>query len=125
MQVNLQHRRKIAKIYDEILGQYLVSSESNNQIVQGSCFVNYPIFVNKRDEIYQQILKAGFHVGLSLYPNCHNHPKFKNISGMSRNVEILKNCVISIPTHPNITEAYAMKMATSILKIIEEKTITV
>lgn len=107
------HRRSISSIYDQILGDGLVSGETSSQVRKGSCFVNYPILVDaeRRTRIYKHILSRGFDVGLSLYPNVHEMPGFTQIPGQSRSVSALVRSIITLPTHPIISEEYATSLA--------------
>jgi dTDP-4-amino-4,6-dideoxygalactose transaminase len=119
---DLEHRRTIAKIYDNYLYEYFVSKETDKNILEGSCFVNYPIYIGKnRDKIYNLLMRNKFHVGLSLYPNCHLSNQFKDIPGDTKNVTDLVESIISLPTHINVTTEYAEKLAQKVLYFIREQ----
>jgi dTDP-4-amino-4,6-dideoxygalactose transaminase len=109
----LEHRRRIASIYDEQLREHMVSRETPGEIRDGSCFVNYPIYVGEkwRDRAFRNLLAAGYDVGVSLYPNCHEHSKFSSASGKSGNVADLVRSVITLPTHLRVGERYARLLA--------------
>ncbi len=119
----LEHRRQIASTYQQTLGEMMVSQETPNQLRNGSCFVNYPVWVDekRRDEIYKRMLFSRFDVGLSLYPNVHNCDEFKLSEGRSCNVTQLCNSVISLPTHPRVSVAYAEKLANALKAILEHE----
>ena len=113
---HIRHRRRIAAIYHPYLESRMVSPETSADIQSGSCFVNYPIFTDpaRRGEVYKDILARGFDVGLSLYPNVHENPDFTSVPGHSRNVSALTRSVITLPTHPRITETYALQLAVAV-----------
>jgi perosamine synthetase len=109
----VRHRRTIAAIYDRRLGSFLVGKETSPEIRAGSCWVNYPIKVEpeRRTEIYKDVLAQGMDIGLSLYPNVHEMPGFTNIAGRSENVANLVRSMIYLPTHPRMSEEYAIQLA--------------
>ncbi len=109
---NLSHRRKIASLYSRHFGELMVGASSAEELDAG-CYVNYPIWVGveKRDRIYKSMLLAGYDVGLSLYPNVHEHPKFLEVAGKSTEVSRLCSSVLSLPCHPRVSEAYAESLA--------------
>jgi perosamine synthetase len=114
----LEHRRWIASIYDEHLREHMVSRETPGEIRDGSCFVNYPIYAGEkwRDRAYRNLLAAGYDVGVSLYPNCHEHSRFSAVPGKSDNVADLVRSVITLPTHPRVGERYARLLARAVAK---------
>lgn len=114
----LRHRRRIAAIYDQYFSGVMVSSETDDAIKAGSCFLNYPIYVGqtRRNEIYRKLILDGYDVGASLYPNCHEHDKFRAADGKSDNVRDIVRSVITLPTHPRVDEGYAQVLA----KIVSE-----
>jgi perosamine synthetase len=118
--VFLSHRRNIASIYDRYFSQNAVSPETSVRVRSGSCYVNYPIFVEpiRRNQVYKDILSRGFDVGLSLYPNVHETPGFEGIDGRSDNVSSLVRSVITLPTHPRTSETYAQQLAGAVQGVL-------
>jgi perosamine synthetase len=108
---NLAHRRKIATIYQKHFPDLSVGQNVETQLNSG-CFVNFPIWIGseKRDRVYKALILGGIDVGLSLYPNTHEHEKFRELLGESANVANLARSVISLPCHPRVTEAYANRV---------------
>jgi dTDP-4-amino-4,6-dideoxygalactose transaminase len=53
-------------------------------------------------------------VGASLYPNCHEHERFRSAAGRSDNVRDLVRSVITLPTHPGVSEKYARVLAEAV-----------
>jgi perosamine synthetase len=120
VQTNLSYRRRIASIYSQHFADRMVSKEMDVAGITGSCFVNYPVVVSAalRDRIYKQLLLAGYDVGLSLYPNVHEHPRFKDLKGYSANISKLVRSVITLPTHPLVTVAYAEALSQKLLSLL-------
>jgi perosamine synthetase len=109
----LHHRRAIAAIYEQRLGDHLVGRETSSGIRAASCWVNYPIVVDpqRRTELYKKILAQGMDIGLSLYPNTQEVSGFTDIAGRSENVSKLVRSVLYLPTHPAISAEYATRLA--------------
>jgi len=105
----LIHRRSIASIYHQSLGHVMVSSNTPEAMLDGACFVNFPVLVphQRRAEICRAMMMSGFDVGLSLYPNSHRHPQFITVAGHSENVDRLVASTIYLPTHFGVSHAYA------------------
>jgi perosamine synthetase len=116
----VRHRRAIAAIYISELPDQLVSSETAIGVRKASCLVNCPIYVDaqRRGAILQNIFNNGFDVGVSLYPNVHELPGFNQVAGHSNNVARLVRSVITLPTHPRISEEYASQLSTVVRRAI-------
>jgi perosamine synthetase len=109
----LAHRRMIARIYRQRLGHHMVSADTPKEVLQGSCFVNFPVVVPRErcNEIIRSMMLAGYDVGRSLYQNSHRHPKFAQAGGQSDNVDRLVAGTLYLPTHFGASEAYAKAIA--------------
>jgi dTDP-4-amino-4,6-dideoxygalactose transaminase len=119
VQPRLEHRRRIAAIYQNHFGDMMVSKESSDATRAASCFVNYPIWIGaKRDEVYRQMLLARFDVGLSIYPNSHEHEDFRQVPGRSTEINRLCASVLSLPTHPKVTPSYAEKLSQALKRFL-------
>jgi perosamine synthetase len=112
----IRHRRNIAAIYISELQDHLVAGETSKEVREASCLVNCPIDVDskQRGEIIRRIFDKGFDVGASLYPNVHELQGFSHIAGRSDNVARLVRSVVTLPTHPRISEEYAHQLSTVI-----------
>ncbi len=117
------HRRTIARVYDEYFRKTSVSAETSEDKRRESAFVNYPIVVapERRGAVYREILRRGFHVGLSLYPNAHEMRHFSAIPGRSSNVSALVRSIITLPTHQRITSDYASRLATCVSEVLAKR----
>lgn len=116
----LAHRRAIAAIYDRYLGDLMVSREVDATTRASSCFVNYPVYVGeqRRNGLYKAMIQRGFDVGASLYPNCGDHDKFRDVPGATLRAHDLVRSVISLPTHPRVTPDYAAAIADRLAGLI-------
>jgi perosamine synthetase len=112
----LDHRRRIAAVYDRHFGHRVASGETAAEIRAGSAWVNYPIVVSqaRRNDVYREILSQGYDVGLSLYPNVQETAGFTGIPGRTDNVSALVRSIVTLPTHPRISEDYAEELARSV-----------
>jgi perosamine synthetase len=120
VQQHLHHRQQIAAVYARHFERCMVARETKLEGLAGSCFVNYPVVVPtaRRDEIYKRLLLSGYEAGLSLYPNVHEHPKFKDLGGYSTHVGELVRSVLTLPTHPSVTTEYAEAMSQQLLTLL-------
>ena len=116
----IRHRRSIADIYISELQDLLVARETSTEVRKASCLVNCPIHVDpeRRGAILQKIFANGFDVGVSLYPNVHELPGFREIAGRSINVTQLVRSVITLPTHPRISKEYAARLSAVVRRAI-------
>lgn len=119
----VRHRRSIAAIYISELQDHLVAGETSTEVRNASCLVNCPIHVDpeRRGAILQNIFANGFDVGVSLYPNVHELPGFDQIAGRSNNVAQLVRSVITLPTHPRISEEYASRLSKVVRRAIQSE----
>ena len=113
VECQLAHRRAIALIYDRVLGDRVVSKDTDAHVRRESSCVHYPIVVDREygGQVYKSILAQGYHIGLSVYPNIHEMELFKGIPGRSRNVSNLVRSVLTLPTHSRVKEEYALQLA--------------
>jgi dTDP-4-amino-4,6-dideoxygalactose transaminase len=120
--VIVNHRRSIARVYDRYFRDICVSAETNELIRTESAFVNYPIVVgdDRRDRAYRDVLRRGFDVGLSLYPNVHEMEGFTSIDGRTINVSTLVRSILTLPTHPKITPDYANQLASCVKDVLRK-----
>jgi dTDP-4-amino-4,6-dideoxygalactose transaminase len=109
----IARRRSLASVYDQYFRDICVSAETPDARRSESCFVNYPVVVgvDHRDDIYREMLRSGFDIGLSLYPNAHEVETLRDIDGSSANVSVLARSVLTLPTHRRIETDYAHKLA--------------
>ena len=116
----LERRRAIARIYRQRLGTRMVSAATPDAMLDGACFVNFPVLVprDRHADIWRGMMVAGYDVGRSLYPNVHRHPKFARVAGRSDNVDSMVARTIYLPTHFGVSDAYAEEIAAHLAEII-------
>jgi dTDP-4-amino-4,6-dideoxygalactose transaminase len=85
-----------------------------------SSFYQYPIIVRpqSRGEVYREMLRRGFDVGLMLYPNVHETQAYAMIEGRSSNVSTLTRSMITLPTHVRVTNSYAKRLAACVADVL-------
>ena len=114
--VDCNHRRKISKVYFELLSELVVGSNADvSDIEEGGCF-NFPVFLgDNRDSIYFDLLVRGYDVGRHMYDNCHSLSGMEAFSGSSERIEKTRQGLLWLPTHPRITGNYAKKLSEKLL----------
>jgi dTDP-4-amino-4,6-dideoxygalactose transaminase len=97
----------------------MVSPETSEEIVSGSCFVNFPIAVQEgaRDRIHRELIAANYDVGQSLYPNVHASPAYAMAAGRSQRVQQLVDRMLYLPTHFGVDESYARALADKVCSV--------
>jgi dTDP-4-amino-4,6-dideoxygalactose transaminase len=115
----LADRRGIALVYRRWLGKHMVSANTAKAVIDGSCFVNFPVIVPEalRDDICRDMMLSGFDVGRSLYPNVHRLAKFADVAGASGKVDRLTYTSIYLPTHFGVSVAYAEALAARLAEL--------
>lgn len=116
----LAHRRRIATIYDRSLSGVRVAPETSERVRAGSCYVTYPVLVDteRRDDVFRELMRQGFHVGLSMYPNAHESEHFSGSEGRSRNVAALARSMLTLPTHQKVRPDYAEALAKALTRLL-------
>lgn len=116
VQEQIVRRRRIAAIYRQRLGSFMVSAETGAEVVNGSCFVNFPIWVGSLNQsaLHRDAMIAGFDLGQSLYPNVHDLDAFQNCPGVSTQAQRLVQSTVYLPTHPGVPFAYAEQLSEAV-----------
>ena len=119
----VEHRRRIAAVYDHYFRDICVAAETADELRNESCFINYPLVVgaDQRDRIYRDILYAGMDIGRSLYPNVHEVESFTGVEGVSTHVSRLTRSVLTLPTHSRIDEDYANRLARQVASALSRR----
>ena len=108
------HRRHIALIYDRIINKKFKLIMSID-IKNGSC-LRYPLWVENRDELENKLTKHGFYLMDHWYdapvsPEWVDNSEVKYYPGSCPNAENLSKHIFNLPTHINITEEKAERLA--------------
>lgn len=117
---NQAHRLRIASIYRARLSEHMVGRDAPESVFEGSCFANFPVLTStdRRDDLYRKLMLDGIDVGLSLYPCCGRLEKFSRTTGKFVHTARLEQSVISLPTHPGVTQVYAEAVASRIGELL-------
>ncbi len=117
-----QHRKTIAKIYQEKLkGKKFIMPFSPENNFNEAIFLKYPILTENPQKIIEKLKKRGIVLedGWRISPIVPPKTDFKKI-GYSKNscpaAEKTAKHIINLPTHINITKKMAEKIASLILK---------
>jgi perosamine synthetase len=116
----LAHRRRIAGIFTGILGENVVASPITQQDLIEGCFSSFLVRVpsGRVDNIRRAMMDAGFDVGPNVYHNVHTHPRFSGLAGQSANVAGLVQGSIFLPTHLEVAEGYATRLAETLANVL-------
>ena len=103
---NLNHRKKIAKIYAIGLNSKITFNEINKNI-ESSTNIRFPIFVNNRLELVDFLETKGFYISDIWYDSPVAPIKYKKLSdykeGKCPNAEKISEMILNLPTHINIS----------------------
>ena len=108
------HRRNIALTYDRILNSKFKLIAIND--IKNGSNLRYPIWVENRDELEKKLTKYGYYLMDHWYdapvsPTWVNNSEVKYIDGSCPNAENLSKHIFNLPTHINITEKEAERLA--------------
>jgi len=113
----ISHRRNIALIYDRTLNRTykLVTIQD----IKNGSNLRYPIWVENRDELEKKLTKYGFYLMDHWYdapvsPDWVNNSEVKYQLGSCPNAEDLSKHIFNLPTHINISEKKAERLAKSV-----------
>lgn len=117
----IDHRRKIALIYDRIIDKKFKLINFVD-IKNGSC-LRYPLWVEDRDKLENKLTKYGFYLMDHWYdapvsPKWVNNPEVKYRSGSCPNAENLSKHIFNLPTHISISEEKAERLAECVNTLI-------
>ena len=113
----ISHRRNIALIYDRIMNKQF-KLVMPLEIENGSN-LRYPLWVENRDELEKKLTKHGYYLMDHWYdapvsPKWVNNSQVKYQLGSCPNAEDLSKHIFNLPTHINISEKKAERLAKSV-----------
>lgn len=110
---NLDHRRRIAKIYTEHLNKKLLISELVKSISRSSN-LRFPILVKNRDQLINYLRFKGVYIS-DIWYDASIAPKrlMKNTDykGECPKAEKISQIIVNLPTHENVFEKDAEKLS--------------
>jgi dTDP-4-amino-4,6-dideoxygalactose transaminase len=113
----LERRRAIAEQYSSIFSGKLTIPV----VPDGyrSAWALYTIRVQNRDEVRTRLDSKGIGTGLFYRLALHQHPAFREFVGRALpNSERLANEVVSLPIHPDLTDAEVARVIAAVLESV-------
>ncbi len=110
---DLEHRKKIAKIYKNNLPSKILFEKITSQI-ENSSNLRFPIFVENRDKLLKFLKSKGFYISDIWYDAPISPKRFMQkieYAGDCPNAEEISERILNLPTHKNISEKQALKLA--------------
>lgn len=107
----LDHRKKIAKIYLDLLPEniFMLNKAKTSDSVILSANLRFPIFVKNRGQIIEKLKKSGIFLSDIWY---------KDVAPESTNAVEHSKIILNLPTHINVTEKDAIKVCEIINKCL-------
>jgi perosamine synthetase len=111
---NLDHRRKISAIYSQTIDQKLqfLNTYSNN-----TAFLRFPIVVDKRAKLIEYMKGKNIHISDIWYDAPvapAKYLKLTNYDGKCLQAEKIAATILNLPTHINVPEETAKKIASEV-----------
>lgn len=113
---NLDHRRKIARIYAEKMDQKIVSKQVCENINRASN-LRFPIFVSERANLISYLKRYGVFVSDIWYDAPIAPKKYMRLTNYTKQCpqsESISELIVNLPTHKNISEKQALEIANKI-----------
>jgi len=110
---NIAHRRKMAKMYDELLAAKGFKPSKDSRDSAKPVLVRYPVRITEKDKALSQAAKAGIELGS--WFECPLHPietpleSYDYEIGMCPEAEKATRAVVNLPLHPRVNEKTARK----------------
>jgi len=108
LEKNIEHRREMAELYDELLLQKGWPTRNYDKEVMNPVMVRYPVRIKEKDKAIQQAASAGIELGT--WFECPLHPietpleKYDYQIGMCPEAEKASREVVNLPLHPRATK---------------------
>src|SRR6185436_13594597 len=115
---NISHRQKISQIYSSGLNKKVFINNIESQISNSTC-LRFPILVNDRASIIEQLKTHGVHVSDIWYDAPIAPEKYlskTNYNHECPNAEKISKLMLNLPTHINVS----LEEAKKIVKIIND-----
>jgi dTDP-4-amino-4,6-dideoxygalactose transaminase len=108
LEKNIEHRREMAELYDELLLQKGWPTRNYDKEVMNPVMVRYPVRIKEKDKAIQRAASAGIELGT--WFECPLHPietpleKYDYQIGMCPEAEKASREVVNLPLHPRATK---------------------
>lgn len=110
---DIEHRKKIAKIYKNNLNKKIISDSITSKI-DFSSNLRFPIFVNNRENLIKFLKTKGFYIS-DIWYDAPIAPKrfMKKINYLNNcpNAEKISDTILNLPTHKNISKKQALYLS--------------
>jgi dTDP-4-amino-4,6-dideoxygalactose transaminase len=110
---NIAHRRKMTKLYDELLAAKDLKPSRDSRDSAEPVLVRYPVRITEKEKALAQAAKAGIELGS--WFECPLHPietplaSYDYEPGMCPEAEKAAREVVNLPLHPRTNEKTAVK----------------
>jgi perosamine synthetase len=110
---NIEHRRKIADLYDKLLEEKGWKSRKFDRNVMEPVMVRYPVRIKEKEKALEEAAGAGIELGS--WFECPLHPietplrAYDYEIGMCPEAEKASREVVNLPLHPRVSEKTAKK----------------
>lgn len=119
---NLEHRKKIASIYANNISKEILSSKLVSNILN-STNLRFPVFINNRFSLTKFLKDNGIFVS-DIWYDAPIAPKRymqqTNYSNQCPNAEKISDTILNLPTHKNVSEKQAERIAKLINKWLKQ-----
>lgn len=109
LQGNIEHRRKTALLYDELLAEKGWTPRQYDRTVMNPVMVRYPVRIREKTEALQRAAGAGIELGSwfesPLHPAETPLQAYDYDTGLCPEAEAASSQVVNLPLHPRVSEA--------------------
>jgi len=125
LEQNIDHRKKMAALYDKLLSENGWQSRKYNTNVMEPVMVRYPVRITEKDKALKDAASAG--VELGSWFECPLHPietpleKYNYQIGMCPEAEKAAKEVVNLPLHPRVSKNTIKKTVNFITKYTQVK----
>lgn len=122
LEINLEHRRKIAAIYAKNIAPKILSSKLT-RVIPDSTNLRFPVFVNNRVGLINFLKKQRIYVSDIWYDAPIAPRKYMpqtNYVNQCPNAEKVADTILNLPTHKNVSEDDAIQISQIINQWIKQ-----
>lgn len=116
LDMNLEHRKKIASVYIRMLDPKILFYSTKEQI-SNSNNLRFPVIVEKRENLIRNLKSFGIYISDIWYDAPVAPKKYLKLTdyiNQCPNAESISEKIVNLPTHINITDGDARKIADKI-----------
>jgi dTDP-4-amino-4,6-dideoxygalactose transaminase len=123
LQYNIEHRKIMANLYDNLLEQKGFKARNFDRTIAEPVMVRYPVRITEKNRALAEAAKAGIELGS--WFECPLHPietpleAYDYETGMCPEAEKASSQVINLPLHPRASEKTSKKTVDFITRFIQ------